>query len=50
MTATAAESTLKDVDARNRKELKATSLTIVLTGKASGTARKGLTPRGWPVS
>ncbi len=45
----AAESTLKEIDARARKELKATALTIALTGKASPTAAKELAARRWPV-
>jgi hypothetical protein len=45
----AAESTLEEIDARARKELKATSLTIALTGKTSATAAKELAARRWPV-
>jgi hypothetical protein len=45
----AAESTLGEIDARARKELKATSVAIVLTGKASAEASKMLAARGWRV-
>jgi hypothetical protein len=44
-----AESTLREIDARVRKELKATSLGVVLTGKASAEASKMLSARGWRV-
>jgi hypothetical protein len=45
-----AESTLRELDARARKELKATKLVIVLTGKTSNQASKELTARGWAVA
>ena len=45
----AAESTLKEIDGRARKELKATSFGIMLTGKTSATAAKELAARRWPV-
>jgi hypothetical protein len=45
----AAESTLKEIDARAREDLKATSLAIALTGKTSATAAKELAARHWPV-
>jgi hypothetical protein len=38
---------LHEVDERDRKELKATTLVIVLTGKASSAASKELAARGW---
>jgi hypothetical protein len=43
-------SILQEIDMRARKELKATSLTIVLTGKASQTTSKELTSRGWKIT
>ena len=43
------DSSLHEIDARARKELKATSLTIVLTGKASPAASKALAGLGWRV-
>jgi hypothetical protein len=46
---TTAESTLQEIDARARKELKATTVVIVLTGKASSAASKELAARGWRV-
>ena len=45
----AAESTLREIDGRARKELKATSVGITLTGKTSATAAKELAARHWPV-
>jgi hypothetical protein len=45
----AAESTLQEIDARARQELKAASVAIVLTGKASTEASKMLAARGWRV-
>ena len=45
----AAESTLREIDDRVRKELKATSFGIMLTGKTSATAAKELAARRWPV-
>jgi len=44
------DSSLQEIDTRARKELKATSLTIVLTGKASQTTSKELTGRGWKIT
>jgi hypothetical protein len=44
------ESTLQEIAARARKELKATSLQIVLTGKASETTSKELAARGWTLA
>ena len=41
-----AESTLREIDARARKELKATRLVIVLTGRTSDRTRKELADRG----
>jgi len=41
------ESTLREIDERARKELKATTLVIVLAGKASSAASKELAARGW---
>ena len=46
----AAESILLDVDGRARKELKATALVIVLTGKASAEASKAFAARGWTIA
>ena len=45
----AAESTLREIDGRVRKELKATSFGIMLTGKTSATAARELAARRWPV-
>jgi hypothetical protein len=45
-----AESTLREIDARARQELKAATFTIVLTGKASDTAAKELAARGWRLA
>jgi len=45
-----AESTLRDIDARTRKELKATGLLIVLTGKASSLAAREIAARGWVLA
>ena len=45
----AAESTLREIDGRVRKELKATGFGIMLTGKTSATAAKELAARRWPV-
>jgi hypothetical protein len=45
----AAESTLREIDGRVRKELKATSFGIMLTGKTSATAAAALAARNWPV-
>lgn len=45
-----AESTLRDIDARARTELKARDVSIVLTGKASDTARKQIAAHGWTVA
>jgi len=42
-----AASTLRDIDARSRKELKATRLLIVLTGKASSLAAREIGAQGW---
>ena len=44
------DSSLQEIDTRARKELRATSLTIVLTGKASQTTSKELTGRGWKIT
>jgi hypothetical protein len=44
-----AEATLSEIDARARKELKATKLVIVLTGKPSNLASKELAARGWSL-
>jgi len=44
------ESALREIDARARKELKATSFVVVLTGKASDTAVKELATRGWRLA
>lgn len=44
-----AESTLREIETRARGELKATSLVVVLTGKASAQAQKELAARGWSV-
>ena len=41
-----AASTLRDIDARSRKELKATRLLIVLTGKASSNAAAQIAAQG----
>jgi hypothetical protein len=46
----AAESTLREIDERARKELKTTKLVIVLTGRASTLASKELAARGWSVT
>ena len=46
----AAESILLDVDGRARKELKATALLIVLTGKASAEASRAFAARGWTIA
>jgi hypothetical protein len=46
----AVDSTLREIDVRARKELKATALVIVLTGKASDRAAKELAARGWTVT
>jgi hypothetical protein len=43
------DSTLQEIDARVRKELKATKLVFVLTGKASAEASKEFAARGWRV-
>jgi len=45
----AAESTLREIDGRVRKELKATGFGIMLTGKTSATAATALAARNWPV-
>ena len=45
----AAESTLREIDARARKELKATRVDVLLTGKTSSLAAKELAARGWRV-
>ena len=45
----AAESTLREIDARARTELKAASLEILLTGTASSRAARELAARGWRV-
>ena len=45
-----AESTLRDIDARTRKELKATGLLIVLTGKASSIAAGRIAAQGWVLA
>jgi hypothetical protein len=45
-----AESTLREIDARARRELKARTLVIVLTGEASGTASKELAARSWKLA
>lgn len=42
-------STLVEIDSRARKELKATSLALVLSGAASAEASKALAARGWTV-
>jgi hypothetical protein len=44
------DSSLQELEARARKELKATSLTLVLTGKASDTTSKALAGRGWKIA
>jgi hypothetical protein len=46
----AAESILRDIDDRARRELKATALIIVLTGKASAEASKAFADRGWTIT
>jgi hypothetical protein len=45
-----AASTLRDIDARSRKELKATRLLIVLTGKASSLAAGEIAAQGWVLA
>ena len=45
-----AASTLRDIDARSRKELKATRLLIVLTGKASSLAAREIAAQGWVLA
>ena len=45
-----AASTLRDIDARSRKELKATGLLIVLTGKASSIAAREIAAQGWVLA
>jgi len=45
-----AESTLRDIDARSRKELKATGLHIVLTGKASSLAAGEISAQRWVLA
>ncbi len=44
------ESAMREIDARTRKELKATSLHAVLTGKASGLATREITAQRWVLA
>ena len=44
------ESTLRDSDARTRKDLKATCLLMVLTGKASSIAAGKIAAQGWALA
>ena len=43
------EATVREIDARARKELKATGIDVLLTGKASSRAAKELAARGWSL-
>lgn len=45
-----AASTLRDIDARSRKELNATRLLIVLTGKASSLSAREIAAQGWVLA